>query len=201
MKTANKVIAQKQYNFFDTFTVPITQFSTHPISNGLVHEGNRLVFSNADILLDTVAADPNLIGKPLLQIADSPLIWGEADLSTMMSGQLKPRDEEDLEPPFIVGKAIERQSKLEKQPLLVLFSSRSIFENRFIDSGAHRVLLYKSIDWLVHQSHTVQLPPSRVVDYSLDFSPSELRNYQFFLMLGMPFLLLIMAIRVYLKSR
>ncbi len=166
------VVYQKHYKQYDPFTLPMAEFSNHPSLKGLQ---NRVVlFDHISSLEEGIASDPRLKVVPLLRTQTSDKIWSEQQYdprSPMVRHTLSSRD---LPSPLYTGMAAEWNTKNGISPAIVVYGTRSPFENRWIHQGANRELIFNSVDWLLNRRHKLTLPPSIMSDYKVEVSPQKL---------------------------
>lgn len=193
------VVQNNAYKEFDFLTLPVDQYSSHPMLAGL--EGATAIMTQCSVLETGIPVDPRLVSRPLIRSKKSSRIWGEANLEVMQTKKLPPPDDMDLSSPLHLAFAVEKQMAREKKPSLVIFAGRSLFENRFLNVGVSRNLVFRAVDWLCFSDADIVLPPKRLVNYRINLRSDSVLLFQVLVALIIPLLLMLTGVIVYFKTR
>lgn len=199
VRVDGRVIVQNCFRIRDCFTLPLDDYSNHPLVQGM--PGSTLLFSLVLPVSEGVAADPRITAEPLVRTARDGGIWAEDDPGVLKSSRPGVPDGKDALSPLPAAYAVRYQGEDGIKPMLVLIGSRSPFENRFIYEGANRHLLFKSVNWLLYGGKELLLPPRRPGDYRLDLEPRRAVMVQVASLAIVPGLLLLMAGLVWWRRR
>lgn len=198
LKFMGRVVVQKAYPSTHPLLLPIHDYAGHPLGNDL--ENSACFFYGADVLELGVAADPRLRSRVLGQTAGHPDIRGLKNFDA--SQPEGPVGVKDVWPsPLITAATVELETPEGHIPLLVALSSRGLLENRFIDEGANRQLLFKSLEWLMEGGENLLLPPTQPRDYSLQMKEGQRRMFDVVTMGLVPLLLLMSGGMVWWRRR
>jgi len=188
MIVSTGVIYQRHYRQYPPFTLPMAEFSNHPVTNEL--QGRVILFDYVCALSEGISADPRLKVVPLLRTQAVDSIWDEYQYDPkepMVQHQFGSLDKAS---PLYTAMAAEWMTEKGRAPALVLFGTRSIFQNGWIHQGANRELLFQALDWVLHTEDQVHLPASLLANYRIEARPSLLLWLQL-LITGLPPLLLL----------
>ncbi len=196
----NRPVVQKAFRLNDPFLLPARDYAGHPLAHGL--EEATALFYLADSLREGVPADPRVLVAPLLRSERHDAIWAESDAASARAGNFTATfGPGDTPSPLLLAATAEFKEAAGTRPLLALLASRAPLENRFIDQGANRGLVFRCADWLLNGEKRSLLPPRRPEDFRLALSSRDLLKVQALALGAVPGLLVLFGTLVLWRRR
>ena len=179
---ANHVILQSAYPSSHPLILPIHDYAEHPILSDL--RDTACYFYQSDLIQLGVAADPRVRLRTMARTAQhSKITQQKLPQSKVLQSNQR----------FPTAMSCELESSKGKFPLLVLLTSRAPFENRFINEGANRLFIFKSIQWLLNGERELILPPRKPTDYRMNLNAMDMNILKLISMGTVPCLIILIG--------
>jgi len=194
--------------FYDLSAVYLTDFPSHPITQGL--EGIAVLFTVTRSITPTGSGD----SEDAVRLAEtSGDGWGESNLNQLLEGQPVAKDDADTPGPVAVGVAIEgspaagetetAEGELSEPDghRLVVFGDSDFLTDFEISNAGNLTLAMNAINWLVVREQALGIAPRQVEKVSLFLSQQQLRTILLITLLFMPGAAIVLGILVWRKRR
>ena len=190
--------------FYDLSAVYLTDFPSHPVTQGL--EGIAVLFTV------TRSITPHDSGDAARLAETSADGWGESNLGQLLAGQPVAKDDMDTPGPVAVGVALEGSPSAptatadedvqEKDGYrLVVFGDSDFLTDFEISNAGNLTLALNAINWLVVREQALGIAPRQVEQVSLFLSQQQLRTILLITLLLMPGAAIILGVLVWRKRR
>jgi ABC-type uncharacterized transport system involved in gliding motility auxiliary subunit len=191
--------------FYDLSAVYLTDFPSHPVTQGL--EGIAVLFSVARSLTAEGTAAPVVI------VETSAEGWGERNLSQLLAGQPVTRDSDDTPGPAAVGVVVEEGPVSGSSPgngeapaeapgsRIVVYGDSDFMADYEISNAGNLILAMNTINWLAAREQSLGIPPREVEQVSLFLSQQQLRTILLITLLAMPGAAIVLGILVWRRRR
>ena len=191
--------------FYDLSAVYLTDFPSHPVTQGL--EGIAVLFTV------TRSVTPSDDGDGVRLAETSAEGWGESNLNQLLAGQPVAKDEADTPGPVAVAVALEgpgaapeteasdeAAGETEGSRLLV-FGDSDFLTDFEISNAGNLTLALNAVNWLVVREQALGIAPREVERVSLFLSQQQLRTILLITLLVMPGTAIVLGILVWRKRR
>ncbi len=192
--------------FYDLSAVYLTDFPSHPVTQGL--EGIAVLFTVTRSITPQDSGDATRLAETS---ADG---WGESNLNQLLAGQPVAKDDADTPGPVAVGVALEGSSDApaaaetaqeglseEDGYRLVVFGDSDFLTDFEISNAGNLTLAMNAINWLVVREQALGIAPRQIEQVSLFLSQQQLRTILLVTLLGMPGAAIILGVLVWRKRR
>jgi ABC-type uncharacterized transport system involved in gliding motility auxiliary subunit len=191
--------------FYDLSAVYLTDFPSHPVTQGL--EGLAVLFSVSRSL--TADGDP----APTVIVETSGEGWGERNLGQLLAGQPVTRDADDTPGPATVGVVWSEEPVSAGGPgeeaataeasgaRIVVYGDSDFMADYEISNAGNLVLAMNTINWLAAREQALGIPPREVEQVSLFLSQQQLRTILLITLLAMPGAAIVLGILVWRRRR
>ena len=197
--------------FYDLSAVYVTDFATHPVTQGL--EGIAVLFTVARSL--TPSPDASGEGNAVRIAETSAEGWGETNLGQLLAGQAVSLDDDDEAGPVALGVALETTSQSpvaddasdgealpeEKTSRVVVFGDSNFMSDYDIQNAGNLTLAMNSLNWLAAREQSLGIAPREVEQVNLFLSGSQMRWILIVTLLLMPGAAIVMGIMVWRRRR
>jgi hypothetical protein len=191
--------------FYDLSAVYLTDFSPHPITQGL--EGIAVLFTV------TRSVIPVEDGVAVRIIETSAEGWGETNLNQLLKGEPVSMERDDTPGPVAVGVALEETVVTEDQDSdddsatdatdyrMVVFGDSDFLSDFEISNAGNLILAMNAINWLVEREHAIGIAPRDVEQVNLFLSQQQMRTILIITLLAMPGAAILFGILVWRRRR
>jgi len=204
--------------FFDLSAVYLTDFTPHPVTQGL--EGMAVLFPVTRSLKPVDGPDWTARGL----VRTSAEGWGETNLAQLLKGTPVAKDDTDVAGPVDVAVVVETKEKKDapgdekasgeaadsKDPAkasdgkgfrLVAFGDSDFLTDGQIANAGNMTLALNAFNWLAHREEALGIPPRAVEHVSLFLSKQQLNMILLITLLFMPAAVIVTGIVVWRRRR
>ncbi len=204
--------------FFDLSAVYLTDFTPHPITQGL--EGVAVLFPVTRSLKSL--SGPHWTARGLVKTSAKG--WGETNLEQLLRGTPVTKDDEDVAGPVDVAVVVEAKEKedaaKDETPAgdeaskkdaeangnhtgfrLVAFGDSDFLTDGQIENAGNLTLALNVFNWLAHREEALGIPPRAVEHVSLFLSKQQLNTILLITLLLMPAAVIVIGIFVWRRRR
>jgi len=193
--------------FYDLSAVYVTDFTTHPVTQGL--EGIAVLFTVARSL--TPADDSGAV-RLAETSADG---WGETNLAQLLAGQPVAKDDDDVAGPVALAVALEAsvsapaageapeegEDAAERKSRLVVFGDSNFMSDYDISNAGNLTLAMNALNWLAAREQSLGIAPRELEQVNLFLSASQMRWILIITLLLMPGSAIVVGILVWRRRR
>lgn len=200
--------------FFDLSAVYLTDFTPHPVTQGL--EGMAVLFPVTRSL--KTLDGPSWTARTLVRTSDEG--WGETNLEQLLRGTPVAKDDKDIAGPVSVAVVVEakaedagetsaaakgkkdRGAPADKQGFrLVAFGDSDFLTDGQVENAGNLTLALNTFNWLAHREEALGIPPRAVEHVSLFLSRQQLNTILLITLLLMPLAAIVLGIIVWRRRR
>jgi hypothetical protein len=190
--------------FFDLSAVYLSDFATHPVTQGL--EGIAVLFT----VTRSLTPDSDEAQVLVETSADG---WGETDLGMLLRGEPVVADDGiDVPGPVAVAVAVEGAaagdptndadgSSSDESYRLAVFGDSDFMTDTEIGNAGNLILAMNTLNWMTSRERSMGIPPRDVEDLSLFLSQKQMRIIQVVVLLVMPGAAIAMGILVWRRRK
>ncbi|MCG6963508.1 MAG: GldG family protein [Acidobacteria bacterium] len=192
--------------FFDLSAVYLTDFTSHPITDGL--QGMAVLFP----VTRSLKAVPGKGWTATELVKTTADGWGETNLKQLLAGKPVAKDANDIAGPVAVAVAVQGRGGQPAQGAkagaekndgfrLVAFGDSDFLTDGQISNAGNLTLALNSFNWLAKREQSIGIPPRAVEQVSLFLSSQQLRTILLITLIGMPGLVIIIGVFVWRRRR
>jgi len=200
--------------FFDLSAVYLTDFTSHPITQGL--EGMAVLFPVTRSLKPLTG--PGWTAQGLVRTSAKG--WGETNLAQLLKGVPVAKDDADIAGPVDVAVVVQakekknatdaskaedskktKDEKNEKGFRLVAFGDSDFLTDGQVENAGNLTLALNTFNWLAHREEALGIPPRAVEHVSLFLSRQQLNMILLITLLFMPAAVIVVGIFVWRRRR
>jgi len=193
--------------FYDLSAVYVTDFSPHPVTQGL--EGIAVLFTVARSLT------PSDDGDAVRIVETSAEGWGETNLGQLLAGQPVALDDADAPGPVALGVALEISTPSPVAEIsadddgevgpqssrLVVFGDSNFMSDIDISNAGNLTLAMNAFNWLAARELSLGIAPRELEQVSLFLSAEQMRWILIVTLLLMPGAATVLGILVWRRRR
>ncbi len=202
--------------FFGPETIVVERYGAHPITRSLEQAGLPAILS----LARSVRAEEQLDGYRAVELIEtSDAGWGETDLDDLGAVEL---DDDDVSGPVSLGVALEAiddppaadtvdddlaegdvdvtDAPASRERLVVIGDS-TLATNAQLRNIGNVTLLSSALNWLAERDELVAIPPKTPESVRLTLTAAQIRKIFWFVVLGMPALVVAVGIAIHRRRR
>jgi ABC-type uncharacterized transport system involved in gliding motility auxiliary subunit len=197
----------KRLPFYDLSAVYLTDFGTHPVTQGL--EGVAVLFTV------TRSLQPNTEAGAEVIVSTSDEGWGETNLQQLLTGQPVGLDEADNQPPAVVGVVVDSDTANDAGETpdddvddsrstghrLIVFGDSDFMADYEISNAGNLTLAMNTFNWLAARDQSLGIAAREVEQVNLFLSQDQMRNILLLVLLVMPGAAIILGILVWRRRR
>ncbi len=165
----------------------ITSYASHPVTEGF---NFVTVFPEAAGLYLQAVSGWQATG--LLQTAKEA--WSEGG---KLEGNISPDGDTDIKGPLTIAYALSRE-QADTQQRIIITGDGDFLANPYLGNSGNLDLGYRMINWLVSEDKLIDIPARTANDVDLSLSRTSSMLIAFGFLLGLPLVLVITGIRVWL---
>ncbi|PKK90841.1 MAG: hypothetical protein CVV64_08145 [Candidatus Wallbacteria bacterium HGW-Wallbacteria-1] len=153
------------------------------------------------------------IGRRYTLMMTSDEGWGETSMNEIRSSRVSKTENIDLMGPVSLAVAWESDARSslsgdqtnkndsQKPSRMVIFGSSSFALDSQLDSSSHIDLLLNTVRWLTYKDSLISITPRTIENSRLSLNDDQMGNLTRIIMLGIPFICIVMGFLVYLARR
>jgi ABC-type uncharacterized transport system involved in gliding motility auxiliary subunit len=196
----------KRLPFYDLSAVYLTDFGSHPVTQGL--EGVAVLFTVTRSLEPDTEAGAEII------VSTSSEGWGETNLAQLLAGDPVALDEADNQAPAVVGVVVDGSPTAESDlpegeeaddstagHRLMVYGDSDFMADYEISNAGNLTLAMNSFNWLAAREQSLGIAPREVEQVNLYLSQQQMRNILLLVLLVMPGAAIILGILVWRRRR
>ena len=204
--------------FFDLSAVYLTDFTPHPITQGL--QGMAVLFPVTRSLKPVTG--PDWTAQALVRTSSKG--WGETNLAQLLRGVPVAKDDKDVPGPVAVAVVVEGKGKKDAKDTtkagkdegsknaakdeandtgfrLVAFGDSDFLTDGQVANAGNLTLALNTFNWLAHREQALGIPPRAVEHVSLFLSRQQLNMILIVTLLLMPLAVIVTGIVVWRRRR